>query len=145
MRPALIALALLLVACDPIQVGTPRGEAPADPSTPAAPTPDPGDAPCESLTRGECLSSVVCTLDAPASRGASRYVCREARGNCEVGLRQLHEDRDRCDDRDGCAWQEGGCYCACRGSGRTAVPDGPEAEDCDCECGGGPPPGCRAR
>ena len=140
---ALLALALL--GCDPVRVGPePTDPGPVERADPA-PAIDPGDAPCETLTRHACLRSVLCTLDAPSARSSNRYVCREASGNCEVGLRQIEADRDRCDDRDGCAWQPGGCYCPCRGSGRTAVPDGPEAEPCDCECGGGPPPGCRPR
>jgi hypothetical protein len=139
-----IAAVLLFLAlgCDPIEVGSPSTPTP-DPAPMAQA--DPGDAPCTSLSREACLRSVVCTLDAPSDQGSNRYTCREARGNCEIGLTQTRADRDRCDDRDGCAWADGRCYCACRGSGRTEVEDGPEAEPCDCECGGGPPAGCRAR
>lgn len=134
---------LLLLACDTMHVGDPPQTE--EPTAAPAPVEDPGDAPCETLTRAACLASVVCTLDAPASASPNRYTCREASGNCEVGLTQRARDRDRCEDRDGCTWRPGACYCACRGAGQTAVPDGPEAEDCDCECGGGPPPGCSPR
>lgn len=141
MRSAALVV-LFALGCSPIEVGTPP-----EPTREPAPETheDPGDAPCESLTRDQCLRSVVCTLDAPSERRSNRYVCREARGNCEVGLTQTPVDRDRCDDRDGCAWADGHCYCACRGSGRTLVEDGPEADPCDCECAGGPPPGCQPR
>ena len=139
MRSSALVLVLAL-GCSPIEVGT--GSEPAS-EPPVVIEDDPGDAPCESLTRAECLRSVICTLDAPSGRRSNRYTCREARGNCEVGLTQTRADRDRCDDRAGCSWTDGQCYCACRGSGRAAVEDGPEADPCDCECGGGPPPGCQ--
>ncbi len=146
MRLSILGLGLLLACgCDTIHVGEPaptHGE----PGSPApAPVEAPGDAPCEALSRARCLASLVCTLEAPAGQDHDRYRCREARGNCEVGLTQTAADRSRCEDRDGCTWGEAACYCACRGAGRTAVPDGPEAEDCDCECAGGPPAGCRPR
>ncbi|MEC7526092.1 MAG: hypothetical protein VYE22_39790 [Myxococcota bacterium] len=140
MRPLLL-VALLLAGCDPIEVGA--GPAPTPPPPP--PVVDPGDAPCETLSREACRRSLVCTLDAPRAAAADRYVCRPASGNCEVGLRQLEDDADRCADRTGCLWRDGPCYCACRGAGRTAVADGDELPDCDCECGGGPPPGCAPR
>lgn len=143
MRAAL-AIALVLVGgCDTVEVG-PRPPAPSEPPA-VEPVEDPGDAPCETLTRTQCMRSVVCTLAAPSGRSSSRYVCRAAAGNCEVGLRQLPEDQDRCAARTGCEWRPASCYCACRGSGQTAVPDGPELPPCDCECGGGPPPGCAPR
>lgn len=144
-RTLLATVALLLVACDPVQVGGPQPSPRSTPEEPAA-VPDPGDAPCETLTRAECMRSLVCTLDAPEGARSDRYRCRSARGNCEMGLTQTGPNaRDRCEDRTGCAWTGGGCYCHCRGYGRTAVPDGDEAEDCDCECSGGPPPRCGPR
>lgn len=141
MNARLVLLATLLFGCDTMHVGEPPPSA--DP-TPAPEPEDPGDAPCETLSRTDCRHSVVCTLVTDASR-PDRYICREAGGNCEVGLRQHVSDRDRCDDREGCVWQTGSCYCDCRGAGQTAVPDGPGVEDCDCECAGGPPPGCAPR
>ncbi len=133
----IIAAALVVVACDVQQVGAP-------PTAPAPAVEDsPGDAPCETLTRAACLRSVVCTLDAPGGGHSNQYRCRPAAGNCEIGLTQTDDARQRCADRVGCEWSSGSCYCACRGSGRTAVEDGEEAEACDCECGGGPPSGCR--
>ncbi|MBX3271946.1 MAG: hypothetical protein KF729_16880 [Sandaracinaceae bacterium] len=144
MRAAL-AVALLLVACDTVRVG------PAEPSPGAPPAPapaasdDPGDAPCETLTRAACLRSLVCTLEAPSGRRSDRYVCRPAAGNCEIGLRQLDADRDRCDARVGCMWRSASCYCPCRGSGRTTIEDPPSADVCGCACSGGPPPGCVPR
>lgn len=52
--------------------------------------------------------------------------------------------RRACEARPGCAVVEARCYCPCRGAARTAVPDGPEAPACQCECGGGPPATCAA-
>lgn len=133
-------IAVLVLGCDSIHVGEPV-------EPPAAPAPepeDPGDAPCETLTRTQCRRSVVCTLVSGGGR-PDRYTCRDAEGNCEVGLRQYASDRDRCEDREGCGWEPGSCYCGCRGYGQAAVPDGPELEECECGCAGGPPPGCAAR
>lgn len=131
---------MLLTGCESITVG------PAPRDTPSQDTPSEDTSldarACASLTRTECMHALHCTL---VASGARSYVCRDARGNCEIGLRQIDEDRDRCADREGCAWDEGRCYCPCRGDGQTAVPDGAEARECQCECGGGPPPGCRAR
>jgi len=142
-RPAALLLcALCLGACDTVTVGDPPPDE-VDPAPP--PPPDPADAPCETLDRASCLRSLVCTLHAPAARDSSRYACVDASGNCEIGLRQIERDRDRCDDRTGCRWRPAACYCECRGAGRTAVPDGAHAPDCDCECAGGPPAGCVVR
>ncbi|MCB9597297.1 MAG: hypothetical protein H6719_31520 [Sandaracinaceae bacterium] len=142
---AILVALWLLAACETVEVGPGPAPRPSEAPEPPAEVLDPGDAPCETLSREACLHSVVCTLAAPAGRASSRYVCRPAAGNCEVGLRQLREDQDRCDARTGCSWRDASCYCACRGSGRTAVEDGPEAEPCDCDCAGGPPPGCTPR
>lgn len=136
-------LATLALACESMTVG---GAPPRDPPVPSAEVhDDPGDTPCAELSREACRRSLVCTLAAPAGRAADRYICRPASGNCEVGLRQIDEDVDRCAQRTACGWREGACYCACRGAGRTAVPDGDELAACDCECSGGAPPGCAAR
>ncbi len=135
---------MALVACDTVRVG-PAPPPDEGPTAPAPAVEDPGDAPCETLSRAACMRSVVCTLAAPAGRASSRYVCRPAAGNCEIGLRQIAEDQDRCAARTGCRWREAACYCGCRGAGETAVPDGPELPACDCGCAGGPPPGCAPR
>lgn len=144
MRPLVIAYVLVLASCDAITVGSsPSEEAPREEA--AHDESELDERACIELTRGECMRALHCTLEAAASAPGRAYVCREARGNCEIGLSQLEEDRDRCADRSGCAWSDGPCYCACRGAGSTAVPDSDEADACVCECGGGPPPGCRAR
>ncbi len=142
----MIAYVLMLTACDPIEVG-PQAS-PSDEGASGEGADDEraiDERACADLTRAECMRAVHCTLEAAGSAPSRAYVCRDARGNCEIGLRQIDEDRDRCADRDGCAWTDGPCYCACRGAGHAAVPDGEEARPCQCECGGGPPPGCRAR
>ena len=138
----LVSLLLFAAGCDTIAV-TP-GPEPSDPRVEPAPI-DPGDAPCETLSRGACMQSLVCTLVSPSARPSTRYQCRPADGNCEVGLTQTEADVDRCNERTGCMWNVGACYCGCRGLGRTAVEDGAEARPCRCECGGGPPPGCVRR
>lgn len=140
---SLVSLLLFSVGCDTIVV-TPR-PAPSDPRVEPAAVIDPGDAPCETLRRGACMQSVVCTLVSPTDRPSTTYLCRPAEGNCEVGLTQTEADVDRCNQRTGCRWNEGTCYCGCRGVGRSAVEDGEEARSCRCECGGGPPPGCVRR
>lgn len=142
-------VAIAAFGCDSIpgchRVGsTPQADTPPAPAMPVGPTMHLGAA-CDSLTRRQCLLARHCTLVAPRSGTASRYVCREARGPCETGLTQTVESRGECEDRESCAWSEGGCYCQCAGYGHTAVPDGDEAEPCDCECSGGPPPTCAAR
>jgi hypothetical protein len=104
---------------------------------------------CERLSRTFCLDSPDCTLVwvATRPRGQHEYACRAAEGPCEEGLVQarLYDAPGRCTSRPGCAYQEQQCYCDCRGYGQTAVPDGVEAEECDCECAGGRPPGCVAQ
>lgn len=128
---------------------------PATPPTEGSPGVD-----CASLTRTHCMQSPDCTLErvAKAQGGTGKlYRCRPAAGPCETGIRQAdfhgrgtdgmrraEEAQLACAARPGCDYDEGGCYCDCRDYGRTAVPDGPEAEDCMCECAGGPPPSCVA-
>jgi hypothetical protein len=103
---------------------------------------------CASLTRGACMESESCTLvlDSTAAR-AGVYVCRPAESPCEVGLAQSALSnggaaRAECQARTGCSVVAGSCYCACRGSGQTAVPDDPATRACSCACGGGAPPRC---
>ena len=102
------------------------------------------------------MESTECTLEQEAER-SSRYRCRPATEPCERGFAQAafwgsgtegvaasKAQQAACNARPGCGFVDGGCYCRCRGMGETAVPDGDEAEPCNCECGGGPPPTCRA-
>lgn len=120
-----------------------------------SPPPDP-ERPCEALTRTACMQSTTCTLEHVAPR-SKQYRCRPATAPCEEGLAQAgfwgsgtdgvarsREQQAECAARPGCGFVDGGCYCHCRGMGQTAVPDGDEAEPCDCECAGGPPPTCAA-
>src|SRR5690606_34279432 len=77
----------------------------------------------------------------------SVYACRPASSPCEVGIVQAElvgngASARECVARPGCRVDEGECYCHCYGYGETRVPDGPEAERCNCACGGGPPPRC---
>jgi hypothetical protein len=112
--------------------------------------------PCEAMTRTECMQSTECTLEHEAEH-SKRYRCRPATGPCERGFAQAgfwgsgtdgvrasKEQQAACDDRPGCVFVDGGCYCHCRGMGQTTVPDGEEAPPCRCECASGPPPTCRA-
>lgn len=124
------AVLLVLLACS-------GRAAPVD--TPPAP-PSPTE-PCESLSRSQCLSTTHCTLH-KAVESALDYACRPAVGPCEEGLVQT--DQAACEARDGCAFHGAECYCACQGSGRTAVEDPVTDPACSCTCGGGPPAMCHA-
>lgn len=128
--------------------------------TPAAPPSGPGQAAadCAALSREHCMRRPGCTLESaapPGAHGSPDYRCRPAEPPCETAVTQfelygagtqsleaVREARRRCEATPGCAFREDRCYCPCRGSGRTAVPDGDEAPPCDCECGGGPPAVC---
>jgi hypothetical protein len=134
------------VPAPPSEVPPPSGPPPA--STPPA---QPGvAASCDSLTRTACMESTTCTLEqAGDPKRRDLYRCRPAQGSCEGGVAQSafsgetrDEARQACEARSGCALDLGMCYCACRGSGQTALPDGEEAPVCSCACGGGQPPRC---
>jgi hypothetical protein len=119
---------------------------------------------CAKLTRTACMKSLACTLEKAPSKDVpkrdGKYVCRPAKGACEEALSQFDlpgggtkvltspekgAAAERvCTDRPGCRFAGGDCYCSCRGFGRTTVEDGEEALECDCFCGGGEPPACRA-
>ena len=143
MKRGWLAALVFVAACETVTVGTPPPEERA--AEPAPVVEEPGDAECATLTRARCMRSLVCTLAAPPGRNSDRYVCRRAAGNCEFGLRQVPEDEDRCSQRTGCTWRDAPCFCACRGVGRSAVEDGADMPVCQCECSGGPPPGCMSR
>lgn len=111
---------------------------------------------CASMTRTACMQSTECTLEQVGER-SRQYRCRPATEPCERGFSQAgfwgsgtegvqasKQQQAACNARPGCGFVDGGCYCHCRGMGQTTVPDGDEAEPCRCECGGGPPPTCRA-
>src|SRR5690606_33932995 len=110
---------------------------------PRAPPPD-----CEQLPRTACLRAPACTLvHPPQGPRRSVYACRPATSPCEGGIVQAEifgngSSARACVARAGCRVDEGSCYCSCRGYGETRLPDGPEAESCNCACGGGPPPSC---
>jgi hypothetical protein len=127
------------------------GSGVSDGPTPASPV-DAGTASvvssCSQLSRRACMASTSCTLLLAASSSrAGTYVCRPAEPPCEVGLAQSELSgsegaRAECESRSGCGVDPGSCYCACRGSGQTAVPDDAETPQCSCACGGGAPPRC---
>lgn len=158
LNPLLIAL--FLAAC---------GSPPAPSQPTAAPTPVAGtraapadatagaDGPCAGLSRTHCMQSTECTLEKIEGPIPRRYRCRAAAPPCETGVAQadFHGSgaagvqrslaaQAACDARPGCRYDAGGCYCHCRGMGETTVPDGPEAEACNCECSSGKPPACVA-
>lgn len=123
----------------------------------SSPAPSAASGACETLTRTACMQSTECTLEQVGER-SRQYRCRPASEPCEKGFAQAgfwgsgtegvrasKVQQAACDARPGCGFVDGGCYCHCRGMGETAVPDGDEAEDCHCECAGGPPPTCRAK
>lgn len=135
---------LMFAACT---APPPVGES--SPPSPAI-APSVGPVPCEAMTRGECMASAVCTLVQASPRPGSEYRCRPVEPPCEVEIVQAtladpgSASRAACEARAGCGVVAGGCYCHCRGAGRAAVPDGPEAPPCNCACGGGPPATCAA-
>ena len=126
LRPLLVILSVTLIAC-----GSDSGSGP-------------GTTICAEMTRTHCLQQAHCTLeltyttDDQGERRANNgvYRCRDAEGPCELrnGL--------TCQEVEGCTMVTGECYCGCRGGGRTSVPDGDEAAECDCACGGEEPPRC---
>ncbi len=99
---------------------------------------------CNTFSRGECFRATHCTLvlDKSASTNVN-YLCRDAQGPCEKNMAQ--SDRATCESRPGCTLDNGGCYCHCKGYGRTAVEDKDDLPACSCVCAGGPPPRCRSR
>src|SRR5690606_38947340 len=94
------------------------------------------------------MRSPTCTLvQAPEGPRRSVYACRPASFPCEVGIVQAElvgngASARECVARPGCRVDDGACYCHCYGYGETRVSDGPEAERCNCACGGDPPPRC---
>ena len=106
---------------------------------------------CGVLSRKACMDSRACTLvHAPDPGNRATYLCRAELAPCESGVAQTDLAGDEagarklCEQRAGCTLAPSGCYCHCRGGGRTRVPDGADAEQCNCACGGGPPPNCVA-
>jgi hypothetical protein len=159
MRSTAIAGVLLALACGkasprepsagPVEVaGAGAASAPATVPRAAAAS---ASVDCATLTRRACLEAPSCTLvHEPKPPRRDLYRCRPAEPPCETIIAQSAfsgEDREgarrQCQSQSGCVLDPGGCYCPCRGSGQTSVPDGPEASDCNCACGGGPPPRCK--
>jgi hypothetical protein len=88
-----------------------------------APAPD-----CARRPEGACLDSTDCTLilDEEAQGG---YRCQTAVPPCETGFRQSTGTAEECEEKAGCHFVPGRCYCS---------------PDVVCICGGGPPPQCSA-
>ncbi len=93
------------------------------PSSPRIPSPE---RECASLTESLCILSAQCTL-VLASQLPGSYLCRPARNACEAGFIQRTGTRETCEEKPGCTFQPGFCYCP---------------PDLTCVCGGGPPPQC---
>ena len=102
----------------------------------AAPATDAG-APCDTLTRRQCLASTSCTLYATDVR--TKYECRASTAPCEIGHTQ--GDKDACSALASCQYEPGSCYCPCSGYGSTKVPD-EAGKACSCVCSGGAPGRC---
>jgi hypothetical protein len=125
-------------------------------STRSVAGPGDGDG-CAELDRTACMASPRCTLQHAGTTDRRAYLCRPARAPCEIGFAQAgffgsgddipaaDRQQAQCNARPGCVFEPGGCYCPCRGNGHTTVPDSAGAPACQCDCGGGPPPVCRAR
>lgn len=125
-----------LVLAISVLVGACRDKAKPEP-TPAPTSTVSTSARCDSLTRLECYAAAHCVLE---NVGPARYVCRDPKGPCEVGLKQT--DAKACNARPECTWKQGGCYCPFPGYGETAVPERTQSSGSACACGGGPPPMC---
>jgi hypothetical protein len=93
-------------------------------------------APCDSLSRQQCLGSTHCTLHWIKT---SVYECRPDDGPCETGLSQ--NDKKGCIAKPGCLYKEPSCYCPFPGYGTTKVAD-TGAQGGACACGGGAPALC---
>jgi hypothetical protein len=133
---ARLAVAVCLVVSTACTLGSCRGKP--KPGTDPAPTaPIPTSARCDSLTRLECYSASHCVLE---HVGPAKYVCRDPKGPCEVGLKQT--DAKACNARAECTWTPGSCYCPFPGYGDTSVPERTGDVGGACACGGGPPPMC---
>lgn len=137
-----VALACVLWA------GCGKGSAPSDkPDARPPPVVTPGvgelpvvptSAPCDSLTRQECLGSTHCTLHWIKS---GEYECRPDEGPCETNLSQT--DKAGCIATQGCLYKEPSCYCPFPGYGQTKVKDKGSSGGA-CACGGGAPSMCFA-
>lgn len=132
-RLALATTSMLLGA---MALGACRDKSKHDP-TPAPTSTISTSARCDSLTRLECYAASHCVLE---NVGPAKYVCRDPKGPCEVGLKQT--DAKACNARPECTWKQGGCYCPFPGYGETAVPERTRNAGGACACGGGPPPMC---
>ena len=138
-RAALLACTPLVVACG--KSTAPTGKPDASPQAIGQPGVDetpivPTSAPCDSLTRLECLGSTHCTLHWIKT---GEYECRPDEGPCETSLSQL--DKKGCLAVPGCLFKEAACYCPFPGYGQTKVPDKGQKGGA-CACGGGAPSLC---
>lgn len=89
-------------------------------------SPAPAGSLCTTLDQAACLDSAACTLVLDASSGGG-YRCDIASDFCDSAWRQSADGAAACNERPGCRFEPGQCYCA---PGDT------------CVCGGGPPPAC---
>ncbi len=103
------------------------------------------------MNRHDCMRSLGCVLEvADAKTFPGIYRCRPAVSACEKDLAQasFYDSKTAskaCTKRSGCRYEKPGCYCQCRGYGRTSVADGPESDECLCVCARGEPPRCVAK
>ncbi|MEM6996850.1 MAG: hypothetical protein AAF721_40480 [Myxococcota bacterium] len=155
MRRAVLSVIVTLLACT---TAAPQGggaKAAVGVRERAPATPAEAAAPCDSMSRTTCMRSTHCTLVRSEGAELRQYQCRAATSPCEVGFAQAsvfgagaaaiaagERQQAECRERVTCHFEPGSCYCACRGNGKTTVPDGAEADGCLCECSGGPPPTC---
>jgi hypothetical protein len=81
---------------------------------------------CGSLSQKDCLNSSKCLLNQDKKK---TYVCRAAKGACEIGFVQLgREPKKSCEGKDFCKFTAASCFC----------PEGVQ-----CVCGGGKPASCK--
>jgi hypothetical protein len=94
---------------------------------PTSPRPGAPSTRCGTLGESQCILAAQCTL-VLVGETPSSYVCRSAQNPCEAGFIQRTGTEESCEEKEGCLFEPGMCYCP---------------PDLVCVCGGGPPPQCR--
>ena len=83
---------------------------------------------CADFSQKDCLNSSKCLLDQDKNK---KYVCRTAKGACEIGFVQLgREPKKLCEGKKFCQFTAASCFC----------PQGVQ-----CVCGGGKPAACKTQ
>jgi hypothetical protein len=139
-----VFLVLMLVACTPVDKSTAEVEKTQQKKdaqannfkkseyTPQLKVKDPlstrNTGSCADFSQKDCLNSSKCLLDQDKTQ---KYVCRSAKGACEIGFVQLgRELKKSCEGKKFCKFTAASCFC----------PEGVQ-----CVCGGGKPAVCKTK